>query len=254
MMKTNWRKVGQRAAQALVLAAGLAAGAAVQATNVTLVNNQADLLAAVTGSSLQVEDFDQQHAANLLIQSFGGAHVVGMNGQNLLNAGVYGASYLQSIGASAAQSARYLDTISSADRLETVWFLGQATFALGANWDLGPWGAGENLKVYAVFGGQEQLVTEVSTATLGGQTHGYLGFVASSSFSALIIRGAQGPGANAETFSVDDISYGVVPLKDGNQDVTPVPEPETAAMMALGLALMAGLKRRSSKRLAASED
>jgi hypothetical protein len=245
MTKTIWRKVGQRSTQALVLAIGLAAGGAAQATDVMLVNSQTQLMAAVAGNAFQREDFDQQHAADLLIQSFGGAHVVGMNGQSLLNAGVYGAGYLQSIGASAAQNARYLDTVSTADRLETVWFLGQATNALGANWDLGPWGTGENLRVYAVFGGQEQLVTEINTGTLGGQAHGYLGFVASSSFSALIIRGAQNPRANAETYSVDDIVYGVVPSKNGNQDVTPVPEPESAAMMGLGLALMAWLNRRA---------
>lgn len=236
----------------MVLAIGLAMGGAVQATDVTLVNSEAQLLAAMAGDTVQREDFDQQHAANLLIESFGGAHVVGMNGQSLLNAGVYGATYLQSIGASGVHNARYLDTVSTAERMETVWFLGQATRALGANWDLGPWGVGENLQVYAVFGGQEQLVTEISTGTLGGQTHGYLGFVASSSFSALIIRGARDPGANAETYSVDNIAYGVLPPKDGNQEVTPVPEPESAAMMGLGLALMAWFKRRPQRKAAAS--
>ncbi|HMY98507.1 MAG TPA: PEP-CTERM sorting domain-containing protein [Burkholderiaceae bacterium] len=231
----------------------MAAVGTVQATDVTLVTSQTQLLAAMAGNTVQREDFDQQHAANLLIQSFGGPHVVGMNGQSLLNAGVYGASYLQSIGASGAQSAQYLDTVSTADRLETVWFLGQATSALGANWDLGPWGTGENLKVYAVFGGQEQLVAEIGAGTLGGQSQGYLGFVASSSFSALIIRGARNPGANAETYSVDDIAYGVVPPKDGNQEVTPVPEPESAAMMGLGLAMLAGLRRRAMHRAAAAQ-
>lgn len=244
MRQTTWGPAGRRMTQAFVLAVGLAAGGAVQATGVTLVNSQAQLMAAMAGNTVQREDFDQQHAANLLIQSFGGSHVVGMSGQNLLNAGVYGASYLQSIGAASAQSAQYLDTVSTADHLETVWFLGQATHALGANWDLGPWGIGESLKVYAVVGGQEQLVTEISAATLGGQAHGYLGFVAASSFSALIIRGARDPGANAETYSVDDIAYGAVSPKSDNQSVTPVPEPESAAMMGVGLMLVAWLKRR----------
>jgi hypothetical protein len=58
----------------------------------------------------------------------------------------------------------------------------------------------------------------------------------------VIIRGALGLGANAETYAVDNVAFG---------NAAPVPEPETAAMWLMGLAGLSGLQRWRVQRRAA---
>jgi len=204
-----------------------------QAADVNMVSSQAGLQAALGGAPLVTETFEDGHADGLVITAFGGSHVVGFQGQNFLHAGVFDASFVQSIGGTGG-SAQYLDSVSTSGNQETVWFLGPGRQGVGAEWDLGAWGVGESLKLYAVFSDGEQLISEINPTTLGGQARGYLGFTSSQSFSAVIIRGALGPGANAETYAVDNVAFG---------NAAPVPEPETAAMWLMGLAGLSGLQR-----------
>lgn len=210
----------------------------VQAAEVTWVSSQAHLQAALGGAALVTETFEDGVADGVVIAHFGPQHVVGIQGHQLRYAGIYGESFVHSTGGSGS-GFQYVDSVSSSRSQETVWFFNQAHYGAGADWDLGLWGVGEGLKVYAVFAGGEQLISEVNRDLLGGLSRGYWGFTSDESFAALILRGAGAPRGSAETYAVDNISFGGASM---------VPEPQAVALWSLGLAGLAALQRRRAKR------
>jgi hypothetical protein len=87
------------------------------------------------------------------------------------------------------------------------------------------------------FSGLSQLV--VPTTTAWASTAGT--FIASTTSTTLSFFFATDPGTG--TWKIDDVSV--------DQIASPVPEPETYAMLLAGFGLMAGIARRRKKQLAA---
>lgn len=235
---TTWQGYIRRFAVALGVAGCIGPAWAADAG---WVYSQAELQAALGGAPLRIETFEDGLADGISLSTFGPSHVVAVSGSQGLPslAGIFEASGVQAVGGGGGGTRQFLDTVSRSGQQQTVWFFHQAHHGVGADWDLGPWGLGEGLDLYAVFEDGEALIGQVNAARLGG-SRGYLGFTSSQTFSAVILRGAGlGVGATAETYTVDNIAFG---------NAAPVPEPETLLLWGAGLAGLALVRRRRERQ------
>ncbi len=109
--------------------------------------------------------------------------------------------------------------------------------AFGANFDLaGPGGPGSNVSLRLVDGS----VTTFSLANwlLNSEEGNFSGVVSVMPFTSVVL--SEGTGCCQETFEMDNMKF-----------ATPVPEPETYAMLLAGLGLMGFVARRRRKSAAA---
>ncbi len=109
----------------------------------------------------------------------------------------------------------------------TNYVFGSQITAFGANWDLGPGGAGQGLQLFA----DGQLVTPQIANTYTGE---FFGLVSTTAFSLVSVHSGSFPGL-AETHNVDNVVF---------HNVSAVPEPESYALMLAGLGLIGAVARR----------
>lgn len=107
----------------------------------------------------------------------------------------------------------------------TNYLFGSMINAFGANWDLRPGGAGQGLQLVL---GTEVITPQIPNSFAGG----FFGVVSTSLFNRVTVR-AGSLGGFAETHDVDNLVF-----------ASSVPEPETYALMLLGLAAVGAAARR----------
>lgn len=89
----------------------------------------------------------------------------------------------------------------------TTWTLSGLTRGFGGTFDLSPGGAGEGIGVWGDLGaGYELLLTVPRTAASE-----FWGFTSGTIFHSVQFRGGGNPLGIAETYRIDDLSYGNVP-------------------------------------------
>ena len=112
----------------------------------------------------------------------------------------------------------------------TTWSLsGGLTYrGFGGTFDLSPGGPGEGIDMWVDFGTGYELVLTVPRSA-ASEFHG---FVSSLAFNNVQFRGGGDPLGIAETYRIDDVSYGGVP------------EPGTILLIGSGLVALGLLRRR----------
>jgi hypothetical protein len=169
---------------------------------ITTFNSEASWLAAVGPGSV-LEDFNNASLAAPLTSITGGT--------------------FPAAGSYAFAGQQVFHAVASSTNVITFNF-STAISGLGGLWDLaGPGGPGTNLTLNLVGGGTE-VFTDYFSNTLAGT---FRGFVASSAFNSMTLR--MGTECCVETFELENLRM---------SPVNPVPEPETYAMLLIGLGLI----------------
>ena len=103
--------------------------------------------------------------------------------------------------------------------------------AFGANWDLRPGGEGQGLQLFA---DGQMIAPEIANTYSGG----FFGLVSTTTFNLVSVHSGSYSGIS-ETYGVDNVVF-----------ASPVPEPESYALMLAGLGLMgAVVRRRKAKQV-----
>lgn len=185
----------------LVAVICLGAASIVNASVLTFTDRNA-WIAAVNGSFNELT-FDSASTPGLSITEIGSGHSSGISG------GVYH------------------DRVVRDDSFTTYTFA-NAVYAVGANWDLTPGGAGQGLQLFA---GSEAITPQIANSYAGQ----FFGFVSTNAFTSFSVK-AGSDGGIAETHDVDNLLFAAA-----------VPEPETYAMLLSGLCAIGLARRRKAK-------
>lgn len=120
----------------------------------------------------------------------------------------------------------YQDVLASESQNEptTLWSFVPGITAYGGNWTLGgPGGGGNNLRV--IIADSDEYVGSISN-DYNGQ---FWGFTSDTPFASVQLIG--GTGTNQQNYKLDDMVY------------SPIPEPATMSLLALGGLVLAGRRR-----------
>jgi len=121
----------------------------------------------------------------------------------------------------------------------TTWTLPSAMNGFGGYWDLTPQGAGQGLEFF--IDGLTLVPQEVPNSYSGQ----FFGFISDATFNSVKIDGGtQLPGSIAESYNVDNLTFGVA----GSPPPPPSDTPEPATFGLIGAALLAIGARSFVKR------